>query len=117
MNADLQQLQEVLSRSQEDLQAFQDAISEGQHSLEELVRQANEREKSLKALLEEAQQEINRRQARGAGGDSIDAQRYKDAALLIHQGKADEEIIRECSITEGELNLIKGLLGIRNESA
>jgi septal ring factor EnvC (AmiA/AmiB activator) len=112
-----QQLQEMLSRSQEDLQAFQDAISEGQSSLEELIRQIDEREKSLRALLEEANREVSRRQAQGFSSELKETQCYKDATLLIHQGKTDQEIIRECGITEGELALIKGLLGIRNEGA
>jgi len=115
-DSNLQQLQEMLSRSQEDLQAFQDAISNGQSSLEELIQRGDEQERSLKVLLGEARQEINRRPARGFSEEPEETQRYKDAALLIHQGKTDQEIIRECSITEGELTLIKGLLGIRNES-
>ena len=116
-NINLQQLQEMLSRSQEDLRAFESAISKGQKSLEELIREGDDQEKSLRALLEEARREARRRQTQRLSGDVKDSQRYKDAALLIHQGKTDEEIIRECNIPEGELALIKGLLGIRNESA
>ena len=115
-DANLQQLQEMLFRSQEDLQVFQDSIREGQKSFEALIRQAEEREKSMKMLLEEVRQEASRPQKQGFAGDLEETQRYKDAALLIHQGKTDQEIIRECHITEGELVLIKGLLGIRNES-
>jgi len=120
-DTDLQQLQEMLSRSQEDSQAFQNAISEGQSSLEELIRRIDERERALRTLLEEVHQEVNQRLVQGttqdgAGGMKEERQ-YKDAALLIRQGKTDQEIIRECNITEGELALIKGLLGIRNESA
>ncbi|MDR2861904.1 MAG: hypothetical protein LBV07_05095 [Syntrophobacterales bacterium] len=113
----IQQLREMLSRSQDDLQAFQGAITTGQESLKELIIEADEQEKSLRALLEEALQEANRRQTQGFPGDMGETQRYKDAALLIHQGKTDQEIIRECHIREGELALIKGLLGIRSESA
>jgi septal ring factor EnvC (AmiA/AmiB activator) len=112
---DLQQLQEMLSRSQDDLQGFQTAITKGQEALKELIGQADEREKALRALLEKARQEANQRQT--LPGDLRETQRYKDAALLIHQGKTDQEIMRDCHIREGELALIKGLLGIKSESA
>jgi len=115
-DSNLQQLQEMLSRSQEDLQAFQDAISVGQSSLGELIQRGDEQERSLRAIIAEARQEGSRRPARGFSEEPGETQRYKDAALLIHQGKTDQEIIQECNITEGELDLIKGLLGIRNEN-
>jgi len=98
-----------------EFQNFEEVLSEGRKTLVDLIRRVDEREKTLSTLLEEAERKLENKKAAELAGVSEENLRYKDVAVLIRQGRGDQEIARECGVTEGEVALIKGLLNAGNE--
>jgi hypothetical protein len=113
--ADLERLKSLLDESRTEFENFQEAMDQGRKTLADLIRRVDERERSLTTLLEEAGKKMEPEKAVALAGRMEENLRYKDAALLIRQGRTDAEIARECGVTEGEVALIKGLLNVGNE--
>ncbi len=112
---DLAQLRALLDESREEFKNFQEAMDRGRKTLSDMIRQIDDREKALALLMEEAEKKLSQEKPGEGSGGMEENLRYKDAACLLRQGKADREIARECGVTEGELALIKGLLSAGNE--
>ncbi|MBN1547901.1 MAG: hypothetical protein JW902_14720 [Syntrophaceae bacterium] len=112
---DLEQLKALLDESRSEFQNFEEALAQGRKTLLDLIRRVDEREKTLNKLLAEAEKKFEHQKAAELAGNPEENLRYKDVAVLIRQGMADQEIARECGVTEGEVALIKGLLNAGNE--
>ncbi len=112
---DLAQLETLLDESREEFQHFQMALDQGRQTLGDMIRRIDDREKALGLLLAEAEKKIDHLKSPDTGDGAEANLRYKDAARLLRQGKADDEIALECGVTEGEVALIKGLLNTEHE--
>lgn len=111
-----QELQRLIAESQQSAQQFLDALAEGRKTLKELAYALDEKETRLQALCLRAEALTVHTMPEAGSGEPSPAFIDREQVLrMAKEGASIPDIVRQTSLTEGEVHLIIDLARSQDE--
>jgi hypothetical protein len=111
----VREFKKLMTESQDFTNHFLGVVEENEQRLNKLSRQLDNKEKRLIILIEEAEALINKVDSQKTTIEKVysDEERSKHIIQMIQDGRSREEVAKQLSVTEGEINLITALEQIK----
>jgi septal ring factor EnvC (AmiA/AmiB activator) len=114
---DRQELQRLITESQQSAQQFLDALAEGRKALKEIAYALDERESRLQALCLRAETLTADAEQEADADDASPASVNQEQVLrMVVDGMSVPDIVRHTGLAEGEVRLIIDLARSRDEN-
>jgi hypothetical protein len=111
----VREFKKLMTESQDFTNHFLGVVEENEQRLNKLSRQLDNKEKRLIILIEEAEALTNKVDSQKTTIEKVysDEERSKHIIQMIQDGRSREEVAKQLSVTEGEINLITALEQIK----
>jgi hypothetical protein len=112
---DRQELQRLITESQQSAQQFLDALAEGRKALHEIAYTLDEKEARLQNACRRAEEVVARVERKTDAGDASSFVDREQVLRMANDGAPIPDIVRKTGLTEGEVHLVIDLARSRDK--